>query len=164
MSQDPLLRRLLEQVKFPEEKLDRMIGLLTEIRNLLTVAPPPAGAVTLANLDEVKAMILEAIEEHAVLKRANDLYVATISLATARTTPTEITELAPSGAIALTIFRTTGTFTLYLQKADDVHKITFDALTFPQTFLLDFFDLKKVYITNAADLGKEATIIVWKKT
>ena len=162
--EDTLLRRLLERVKFPEEKLDSIISLLTDIKKLLTVAPPPVGAVTIANLDEIKATIVEAIEQHAVLKRANDLYVATISLATERKTPTEIPELAPVGAVALTIFRTTGTFTLYLQKADDTHKISFDALTYPQSFLLDHFDLQKVYLTNVADSGKEAVIIVWKKT
>lgn len=162
--EDALLRELIQKIVWPEEKFDRIIELLTDIKGLLTVAPPPAGAVNIANLNEIKAMIIEAIEQHGALKRANDLYVKTIDLSTARGKPTEMADLAPPGAIAMTIFRNTGSFDLYLQKAEDTRKFTIDALTYPQNLLIDWFDFEKVYIVNTAQSGLSATIIVWKKT
>jgi len=159
-----LLRRLLEKI-YPEEKLDRMIELLTSIKDLLTVAPPPAGAVTIANLVELRDMIVDAKAKYGQLRLADDLYVETIDLGTARATPTDYSStLAVPQTVALTIFRCTGTFDLYLQKADNVHKITFDAITYPQTFLLDWFTLTKAYIVNTAQSGKSAVIIAWRKT
>jgi hypothetical protein len=156
---------MVEPLRAKAAREQQEIQLLTEIRDLLKGAPPPppppppTGFPTLA---EIRDTILEALEKHGVLKRANDFYVATIDLATARNTPTEITELA--NALSLTIFRNTGTFTLYLQKNDDTHKITVDALTYPQTLLIDWFDIQKVWITNTAQTGYTATILKFFRT
>lgn len=158
---DALLRRLAELVKFPEEKLDAIITLLGDIKGLLTVAPPPAGAVSIANLDELRDKIVEALELYNVLHLANDLYVATIDLSTARDKPTEVPELA--GAVSLTVFRLTGTMDLYLQKADGTRKFTLDAITYPQTFFLDNFKVERAFVANTAQSGKEAVLIAWKK-
>jgi len=153
-----------EPLRAKELREQRIIELLTEIRDALKGAPPPppppSGAaieVVKPTLEELEAMIVAALEKHGALKRANDWYVATIDLATARNTPTEITELA--NALSLTIYRNTGTFTLYLQTKDDTHKITVDALTWPQTLLVDWMDIEKVFITNAAQSGLSATIL-----
>jgi len=152
-----------EPLRAKEAREREMLELLREIRDLLKGAPPtpapppPLGVVTIRNLDELKTMIKEAMDEYGVLKRANDWLVVTIDLATARSTPTEITELA--NALSLTIFRNTGTFTLYLQLKDDTKKITVDALTYPQTLLIDWMDIEKVFITNTAQSGLTATIL-----
>ena len=141
-----------------------MLELLRQIRDLLKGAPlppPPPPPTGFPTLTEIRDTILEALEKHGVLKRANDFYVASIDLASARNTPTEITELA--NALSLTIFRNTGTFTLYLQVKDDPHKITVDALTYPQTLLIDWFDIQKVWITNTAQSGLSATILKFFK-
>jgi len=157
-----------ESLRAKEAREREILDLLREIRDLLKGAPtPPAPPPTpspppgFPTLTEIQNTILEALEKHGVLKRATDFYVATIDLATARSKPTEITELA--SALSLTIFRNTGTFTLYLQKNDDAHKITVDALTYPQTLLIDWFDIQKVYITNTAQSGFSATILKFFK-
>jgi hypothetical protein len=152
---DALLRRLFEN------KLDRIISLLEDIKAALTAAPPPVGAVTIANLDEIRDTIVEALETYGALRMANDLYVYTLDLSTERATPKEIPELAD--AISLTLFRCDGTFTIYLQSATDTRKFTFDAITYPQTFLLDNFKIEHVYVTNTAQSGKSAIIIAWKR-
>jgi len=136
--------------------------LLTEIRDALKgVAPPPPPPAGYPTLAELENMVSSALEKHGALKRATDFYVAAIDLATARATPTEITELA--NALSLTIFRNTGTFVLYLQKKDDTHKITVDALTYPQTLLIDWFDIKQAWITNTAQSGQSAQILKFFK-
>jgi len=163
--EDRLLRRLLKQIVWPEKKLDRMIELLEQIKGLLTVAPPPApppGAVTIVNLDELRDMIVEALEKYESLRFANDLHVEVIDLGIARTGK-DIAEFPKLAGIALTIFRNTGTFDLYLNEKDDYHKITFDALTYPQTFLIDWLKIKTVFIGNSAQSGKSATLIAWKR-
>ena len=153
-----------EPLRAKEARERETLELLREIRDLLRGAPPPPpppppplGEVTIGNLDELKEMIKTAMEEYGALKRATDWLVVDISLATARTTPTEITELA--NALSLIIFRSTGTFTLYLKKKDDTKKITVDALTYPQTLLIDWFDIDHVYITNTSQSGLTAQIL-----
>jgi hypothetical protein len=95
-----------------------------------------------------------------LLRPANDLTVARIDLGVARTEPVEVRELTP--AVSLTIFRLTGKLDLYLQKHDEKRKIAFDPIDYPQTFLIDWFNIEHVYITNTAQPGKEAVIIAWK--
>lgn len=153
-----------EPLRAKEARERETLELLREIRDLLRGAPPPPpppppplGEVTIGNLDELKEMIKTAMEEYGALKRATDWLVATIDLGKARSTPEEITELA--NALSLTIFRTGGTFTLYLQLKDDTKKITVDALTFPQTLLIDWMDIQKVFVTNTAQSGLTATIL-----
>jgi len=155
-----------EGLRAREAREREMLELLREIRDLLKGAPPPlppplpgVSQVELVKptVEELVTMITEAMEKHGALKRANDWYVATINLSTARSTPEEITELA--NALSLTIFRNTGTFVLYLKKKDDAKKITVDALTWPQTLLIDWFDIEKVFIVNTAQSGLTAQIL-----
>jgi len=150
-----------EGLRAKEARERKIVELLTEIRDLLAGAPPPPPPppppTGFPTLDELRDMIVEALEKHGVLKRATDWYVKTIDLGSARSTPEEITDLA--NALSLSIFRNTGTFTLYLQKKDDTKKITVDALTYPQTLLIDWFDIEKVFITNTAQSGLSAVIL-----
>lgn len=153
-----------EPLRAKEAREREMLEVLKEIRDALKGAPPPppppppTGFPTLA---EIRDAIIEALEKHGVLKRANDFYVATIDLATARAQPTEITDLANS--LSLCIFRNTGTFDLYLKLKSDEKKITVDALTYPQTFLIDWFDIDHVFIKNTAQSGASAVIIKFFK-
>lgn len=159
---------MVESLRAKEAREREMLELLREIRDLLKGAPPPTPtpeippgtiSVTLPTptLDELKTMITETLEQHGALKRANDWLPVTIDLATARNQPTEITELA--NALSLCIFRSTGTFDLYLKLKSDEKKITVDALTYPQTFLIDWLDIDHVYIKNTAQSAKSAIII-----
>jgi len=50
--EDRLLKRLLEQIVWPEEKLDRIIELLTSINERLAVAPPPPPPVGVVGIDD----------------------------------------------------------------------------------------------------------------
>ena len=129
----------------------------------VVVRPPPVPAIMLPK-EEFREVYVEALEKYAALQLADDLHVETIDLSVDRSTAAKIEELPKLVGLALTMFRNTGTFDLYLNVKDDEHKITFDAITYPQTFLLDWFKVKKVYIGNAAQSGKSATLIVWKVT
>jgi len=154
-----------EGLRAKEERERRIVELLTQIRDLLGggAPPPPAPPPPTAfpTLEDIEKTILSALETHGVLKRANSWYVKTIDLATARSNAEELTDL--ENALSLTIFRNTGTFVLYLQINDDTHKITVDALTYPQTLLIDWFDIRKVWITNTAQSGLSATILKFFK-
>jgi len=113
--------------------------------------------------EEFLNIFAEALEKHGALKFADDLYVETVDLSKDRSTSAKIEEFSKLKGIALTIFRSTGTFDLYINAKDDSHKLTFDELTYPQTFLLDWFRLKTIYIGNAVQDGKEAKLIAWKR-
>jgi len=108
-------------------------------------------------------LLVEALEKHGSLKFADDLYVETIDLSVDRSTAAKIEEFSKLKGLALTIFRATGTFDLYINEKDDQHKLTFEALTYPQTFLLDWFRLKTIYIGNAVQSGASAKLIAWKR-
>jgi len=158
---------LSEPLRVKESRERETLELLREIRNLLKGAPlpqpplPPLGTVNIGNLPDIKALLKEALEEYGVLKRATDWLVVDIDLAKVRPSPEEVTELA--NALSLTIFRNTGTFVLYLQQKDDTKKITVDALTYPQTLLIDWVDIQKVFITNTAQSGLTAQILKFFK-
>lgn len=129
----------------------------------VVVRPPPVPAIMLPK-EEFREVYVEALEKYAALRLADDLHVETIDLSVDRSTAAKIGEFPKLVGLALTMFRNTGTFDLYLNVKDDEHKITFDAITYPQTFLLDWFKVKKVYVGNAAQSGKSATLIAWKVT
>lgn len=164
-----------EALRAKEAREREMLELLREIRDLLKGVtppptelppPPPTGVypveLTAEALAKLKTTLEEALEQHGALKRANDWLPVTIDLATARTQPTEITELV--NALSLCIFRNTGTFDLYLKLKSDEKKITVDALTYPQTLLVDWMDIDHVFIKNTAQSGASAVIIKFFRT
>jgi len=127
------------------------------------VPPPVIPAITLPKEDFMNIYV-EALKKHGALKFADDLHVETIDLSKDRSTAAKIEEFPKLKGIALTIFRNEGTFDLYINEKDDYHKLTFNALTYPQTFLLDWFKLKTIYIGNTAQsAGTEAVLIAWKR-
>lgn len=127
------------------------------------VAVPPIPAIALPR-EEFREVYVEALREYGALSLADDLHVETIDLGKDRSTATKIEEFPKLMGTALTIFRNTGTFDLYINKKDDYHKLTFDPLTYPQTFLLDWFTAKTFYVGNEAQSGAEAILIAWKRT
>lgn len=145
--QDQLLEYIAKAERSREVRDEKM---LKALQAMAGITPLPAAAID----------IVPILEKYGVLKMANDWLVETVDLSTARD-KTEITNL--EGALALTIFRNTGSFDLYLQRAGDSTKITVDALTYPQTFLIDNFDIEKVWITNTAQ-SASATIIKFFRT
>jgi len=116
------------------------------------VPPPPSPA-------DYIDVVAHGLRKHGALMLAKDYHVETIDLSSARDPPEEFPKLS---GIALTVFKNSGTFDLYLNEKDDYHKLTFDSLTYPQTFLIDWFDIKTVYIGNTAQSGQSATLIAWK--
>jgi len=116
----------------------------------VTPAPAPTAYID---------VVAHGLQKYGALILAKDLYVDTIKFDTARATPEEFPKFT---GVALTIFRNDGTFVLYMNEKDDYHKLTIDALTYPQTLLIDWFNLKTIYITNTAQAGKSATLIAWK--
>ena len=127
----------------------------------VVVKPPPIPAMALPR-EEFREVYLEALREYGGLSLADDLHVETIDLGKDRSTSAKIEEFPKLTGIALTIFRNTGTFDLYINVKDDYHKVTFEALTYPQTFMLDWFRAKTFYVGNAAQSGEEVVLIAWK--
>ena len=175
----PELRWIVRRFTKLDEVLDFVTGhmkstreLLEEIRDRLPPAivlpeikvpkPPKVTVLTMAK-EDLRNLIMEAGEGIGVLRLANDLHVEPIDLGVDRSTAAKIQELPKLKGIALTIFKNTGTFDLYLNEKDERHKITFEALTYPQTFLIDWFKIKTIYIGNTKQSGQSATLIAWKR-
>jgi len=144
--QDALLEYIAKAEKSRETRDQKILETLLAIATALGAGVP--GAVTLVK----------------PLPYADDLRVYTFDLSTAREKKDVEAPNMPANTVALTIWRNSGTFDLFIQRADDAHKITVDAITYPQTFLLDDFDLKNLWITNTAQSGDEAILIAWFKS
>ena len=130
--------------------------LLEEIKRRL-IGPPVTEGV------QVGEVYVEALRRYGALFLTDDLHVETIDLGKDRSTSADIEELPKLQGTALTIFRNTGTFDLYINEKDDYHKLTFDPLTYPQTFLLEWFRAKTFYVGNAAQSGKTLILIAWRR-
>jgi len=167
-------REILKQLRVIEARLEEISGKLPLVVPAPVVRVPPAPGVPPPVIPAIPAIslpkeefmniYLEALEKHGALKFADDLYVQTVDLSVDRSTDAKIEEFPKLKGIALTIFRNNGTFDLYINEKDNEHKLNFDALTYPQTFLLDWFRLKTIFIGNTAQAaGTEAKLIAWKR-
>jgi len=142
------IRAALEQLRIPAA------GVPPTIR-IPGVPPAPAPR-------DYISVIAHGLREHGSLLFAEDLYVETIDLGVDRSTAATIQEFSTLSGIALTIFRCDGSFDIYLNEKDDHHKINITALTYPQTLLIDWCQIKTIYIGNSAQSGKSAKLIAWK--
>lgn len=148
------MRALLEEIK---------AGIAVPVPRMPPVAVPRVllkKPVFTLNMKEFRDMLLQVAKAQGPLTFSEDLYVETVSLEEARDEPKEFPHLK---GLALTIFRNTGTFDLYINKMSADHKITIDALTYPQTLLIDWFRIKSLWIKNTAQSGLEAVLIAWKR-
>jgi hypothetical protein len=103
-------------------------------------------------LQEIKA----EMETYTV--RANTYSVVTIDLGTERSTLTEYTV----GGFAMTVFKCTGTMDLQIgDVTTDV--ITIEPLTYPEMIVIDSMEFTRFFVRNAAQAGKEAVLIVWRR-
>jgi len=137
------IHKLLEEIKLkPAAPGARIPG--------MPPTPSPAAYVD---------VIAHGLRKHGALMLANDYYVETVDLGTARSPAEEFPKLSGT---ALTIFSNTGTFDLYLNAKDGPHKITIAALTYPQTILIDWLNIATAYIGNTAQSGQSAVLIAWK--
>jgi len=118
---------------------------------------PPAPAPS-----EYVDVFAHGLRRYGSLLLADDLYVETIDLGVDRSTAAKIQEFATLSGVALTIFRCDGSFDLYLNEKDDKHKIDITALTYPQTFLIDWCNIKTIFVGNSTQSGKSAKLIAWK--
>jgi len=141
-------------------ELRKIVKELEELR-----LKPPAPAVRIPGMPPAPTpsayvdVVAHGLRKHGALMLASDYYVETVDLGTARSPAEEFPKLS---GIALTIFSNTGTFDLYMNKKDGPHKITVAALTYPQTLLIDWFNIETVYIGNTAQSGLSAVLIAWK--
>ena len=136
---------------------------VTEIARELRVSETIIRSIIIVPPAVPTEVYVEALRKYGGLLLADDLYVETIDLGKDRSTSAKIEEFPKLKGIALTIFSNTGTFDLYINEKDDYHKLTFNALTYPQTFLLDWFRARTFYIGNAVQSGKELILIGWKR-
>ena len=148
------LRAELEEIK---ERLPVAVPAVPPV----VVEAPPMPAIQLPK-EEFREIYVEALRQYGGLLLAEDLHVETIDLGKDRSTSATIEEFPKLAGIALTIFRNTGTFDLYINVKDDYHKLTLDPITYPQTFLVDWFRAKTFYVGNVVQSGKEAVLIAWK--
>jgi len=142
------IRAALEQPRMPA------VGVPPTIR-IPGVPPAPAPSAYVN-------VIVHGLRTHGSLIFADDLHVETIDLGVDRSTAAKIAEFATLSGIALTIFRCDGSFDLYLNEKDEFHKVDITALTYPQTFLIDWCKIKTIYVGNTAQPGKSARLIAWK--
>jgi len=142
--------------------------IVEEIRALREKPPPPAvripGQFPPAAPSAYVDVVAHGLRKHGALLMSKDYHVEVVDLAVDRSTSALIQEFPTLSGIALTVFKCAATFDLYMNKKDDYHKITIDALTYPQTLLIDWFDISTVYIGNTASAGNTATLIAWKPT
>jgi len=142
--------------------------IVEELRALREKPPPPAaripGQFPPAAPSAYVDVIAHGLRKHGALLMSKDYHVEVVDLAVDRSTAALIQEFPKLSGIALTIFRCAATFDLYINQKDDYHKITIDALTYPQTLLIDWIDISTAYIGNAASAGNTATLIAWKPT
>jgi len=147
------------------EFLAQLEAIVQELKELRLKPPPPAmripGVPPAPSPSAYIDVILNALLKHGSLLLANDYYVETVDLSTARSPAEEFPKLS---GIALTVFSNTGSFDLYMNAKDANHKITVAALTYPQTLLIDWFNIATTYIGNTAQSGLSATLIAWKVT
>jgi len=114
---------------------------------------------------ELINLVGEVLQKFGALKFANDLHVETIDLSKDRSTSDKIEEFSKlKGALALTVFRLTGSMDLYINKKDDYHKLPFDAIEYPQTFLLGWFQAETFYVGNSPQQGKQAILVAWRRS
>lgn len=154
------------------KELKAISGQLEEIKQRLgppappiVVRPPPAPPIPAITLpkEEFRKIYEEALEKYEALRLADDLHVETIDLGKDRTAKA-IGEFPKLAGIGLTILKCTGTVDIYINKKDDYHKITLDAIEYPQTFVLDWFKVRTIHVGNVAQTGKQLVIIAWKRT
>jgi len=161
MTEEPLV-----DSRIPHPYRDFLIELKKIVKELQELrAKPPAPAARIPGMPPAPSpsayidVIAHGLRKHGALLFANDYYVESIDLGTARSPALEFPKLS---GIALTIFTNTGTFDLYMNVKDNLHKITVTALTWPQTLLIDWFNITTTYIGNTAQSGLSATLIAWK--
>jgi len=146
------------------EFLIELRSIVQELRELKLKPPPPAvripGVPPAPSPSSYIDVVAHGLRKHGALLLANDYYVETIDLTVARSPALEFPKLS---GIALTIFSNNGTFDLYMNVKDAPHKITVAALTYPQTLLIDWFNITTTYIGNTAQAaGTAAVLIAWK--
>jgi hypothetical protein len=161
-------REIVKELKEIQSKLDEIKQRLPPTVTVppITVTAPPAVARPPAvpfTPERLKEVYVEALTDYGSLLLADDLHVERVDLSRDRSTSTTIEEFPKLRGIALTIFRNTGVFDLYINRKDDYHKLTFNALVYPQTFLLNWFKAKTFYIGNTVQVGAEAVLIAWKR-
>ena len=158
----------LRAIKAQLEEISQKLPITIPPAPPVVVRPgvPPVVKIPAIQLprEEFLKIYVEAFEKYEALKLADDLHIEKIDLGVDRSTAKAITEFPKLAGIGLTIIKCTGTVDLYINKKDDYHKITLEEIAYPQTFVLDWFKARTVYIGNAAQTGKELHIIAWKRT
>jgi len=153
----------LRAIKAQLEEISRKLPIAIPLAPPVVVKPPLVPAIALPK-EEFRKIYEEALERFEALRLADDLYVQSIDLKVDRSTAAKIEEFPKLVGIALTIFKCTGTADLYLNKKDDEHKITLEPIDYPQTFGLEWFKVRTIYVGNAVQAGRELVIIAWKRT
>jgi len=106
-------------------------------------------------LGEVKSEVLDALGK--MVRTANTYSVVKIDLSVARSNR----EYVISGH-AITVYKNTGTFNIKIgDLAADF--ITVEPLTYPSMLVFDRVVFRRFFISNSAQPGREAILIVWRR-
>lgn len=125
-------------------------------------APPAVPPGIKYIIDRLKLMfwILSDIKEEIrpIAIKANTYTILTLDLSTAHLT----FQTHYLSGFAITILTCTGTLDLRIgDLATD--SITIAPLIYPQTIVIDMMDFAKLYSQNAAQPGREAILIIWRR-
>jgi len=121
-------------------------------------APPEWKPLT-DPLDAIITKLWDIKDEiRPIAIKANTYSVVPVDLATARLAFVEVS----IGGFAMTIYKCTGSMEVKLgDLATD--GIPIDPMIYPQMVVIDRMDFPRFYVSNSAQTGREATIIVWKR-
>ena len=120
---------------------------------------PPEFEHIIYRLKMLLWILLDINEEiRPIAIKANTYSIITLDLSTAHLAPQ--THYRPG--FAITVLKCTGTMQLKIgDLAPDA--ITIDPLIYPQTIIIDMMDFPRIYTRNAAQPGREAILIIWKR-
>jgi len=121
-------------------------------------APPEVKPIT-DRLDLIISWLAELKRELALLPiRANTYSVFTIDLTPERT---DFEQRNISG-FAITVYKCTGTMELKIGNIT-TDAIQIEPLTYPEMLVIDRMEFDRFYYRNAAQPGKEAVLIIWRR-
>jgi len=125
---------------------------------VLPPAPPEWKPLT-EPLDAIITKMWEIKDEiRPIAIKANTYSVVPVNLATARLAFVEVN----IGGFAMTIYKCTGSMEVKLGDLT-TDGIPLDPMVYPQMIIIDRMDFPRFYIKNAAQTGRNATIIIWKR-
>jgi len=120
---------------------------------------PPEWKPVTDRLNMLLWIILDINEEiKPIAIKANSYSILNLDLSTAHLAD----QTHYLSGFAITVLRCTGTLELRIGDIT-TDSITIDPLIYPQTIIIDMMDFTKIFSRNAAQVGMDALLIIWRR-